>query len=76
MAVADAFTAISEDRPYRKGMNSEGTVTVLKTMVREKSVDENIVALLLQDISQINEIRLQAQNKSAQKYREVFPQAA
>lgn len=73
MCVADVFTAITEDRPYRKGMSPEDTVAVLKTMARENSLDGRIVALLMENIPEVNKNRIIAQSESARQYRELFP---
>jgi HD-GYP domain-containing protein (c-di-GMP phosphodiesterase class II) len=54
MTVADIFTAISEDRPYRKGMNKDQIYKVLKTQAEEKLLDKRIVELLFDNYDIIN----------------------
>ncbi|MEK6265635.1 MAG: HD domain-containing protein [Clostridium sp.] len=46
MTVADIFTAISEDRPYRKGMDKNQIYKIFKTQIEEKLLDKRIVELL------------------------------
>lgn len=46
MTVADIFTAISEDRPYRKGMDKDEIYKILKTQTKENLLDKRIVELL------------------------------
>jgi HD-GYP domain-containing protein (c-di-GMP phosphodiesterase class II) len=46
MAVADIFTAISEDRPYRKGMNQKEIYATIRKLSDEKALDSRIVELL------------------------------
>ncbi len=65
MAVADVFTAITEDRPYRKGMTEP--IPVLDGMVGHK-LDEDIVELLKANIKSINEVRTKAQQSSTTEY--------
>jgi HD-GYP domain-containing protein (c-di-GMP phosphodiesterase class II) len=68
MAVADVFTAITEDRPYRKGMSYENAVKVLNNMVADGSLDENIIRILIEHYHAINNHRIQAQEKAALMY--------
>lgn len=70
MAVADVFTAITENRPYRKGMDSESAVSILKGMVENGSLDEYIVNTLLNNLEEINSIREKAQEEASVKYKE------
>ncbi|MGH4120989.1 HD-GYP domain-containing protein [Clostridium sp.] len=53
MAVADIFTAISEDRPYRKGMNKDEIYKIFKTQTDEKLLDKRIVEVLLDNYETI-----------------------
>lgn len=46
VAVADVFTAVTEDRPYRKGMGRARSIEVLDQMVSDKAIDGDIVAAL------------------------------
>lgn len=54
MAVADIFTAISEDRPYRKGMDKEQIYSILKTQVEQMFLDRGIVDLLFDNYDSVN----------------------
>jgi len=62
MSVADVFTAITEDRPYRQGMTSEKALGVLKSMVNDNGIDRNIVLLLEKNYDIVNIERVTAQN--------------
>ena len=68
MAVADIFTAISEDRPYRKGMERREVISVLESMVRDGSICANVVSLLLDNYELIEETRRTAQQKVRHSY--------
>lgn len=68
MAVADIFTAIMEDRPYRKGMFNKEAVAVLNSMVEDKSVCPYVVSILMDNFEIINETRMEAQQQAAVKY--------
>jgi len=46
MAVSDVFTALLEDRPYRKGMDKNQIYMTIKPMADNNQLDRNIVELL------------------------------
>lgn len=56
MAVADIFTAITEDRPYRKGMKKSKVISILKDLVNNYKLDQDIVNLLIENYHNINSI--------------------
>lgn len=63
MAVADVFTAITEDRPYRAGMGRAESLVVLQDMARDGSLDPGVVGLLAEDFDAVNGLRQEAQAK-------------
>ena len=68
MAVADIFTAITEDRPYRAGMNRRKVEGVLRHFTESGGADEGVVELAIKYFMQINEVRKSAQNKAQKDY--------
>lgn len=46
IAVADVYTAVSEQRPYRPGMNKTSALALLDELVRNGAVDGDIVGLV------------------------------
>ena len=68
MAVADVFTAITEDRPYRAGMEEPEAKEVLRTMVAEKALCPYVFSLMEDYFDEINGIRKEAQMQSAGEY--------
>ncbi|MBT9132940.1 MAG: 3'3'-cGAMP-specific phosphodiesterase 1 [Firmicutes bacterium] len=68
MAVADVFTAITEDRPYRKGMTSDRALQVLRQMAENSALDSHIVSLLELHFDEINSLRVAAQEASVEEY--------
>lgn len=54
MAVADIFTAIAEDRPYRKGMERKEIEVILKSQAENKGLDKKIVNLLIENFEEIS----------------------
>ncbi|MCL2812222.1 MAG: HD domain-containing protein [Clostridia bacterium] len=68
MAVADVVTALTEDRPYRPGMNREEAETVLRDMVNTNELDGDIVALASKNFLYINDVRTKAQQEAWMHY--------
>lgn len=48
VAVADIFTALTEERPYRKPMDNKKVVSILHENVKKGAIDTEITALLLE----------------------------
>lgn len=53
MMVADIFTALAEDRPYRKGMSKDGIIQILKQFSDSQLLDTKIIALLFDNFDEI-----------------------
>ena len=68
MAVADIFTAITEDRPYRKGMKKNKVEKVLTEMSLSNKIDKDIVATLLENYNEINQLRIEKQKNASDYY--------
>lgn len=68
MAVADVFTAIAEDRPYRKAMNKNDIIKILLNYAKENLLDKDIVNLLVNNYDLVDDARRQAQTKSQSSY--------
>jgi HD-GYP domain-containing protein (c-di-GMP phosphodiesterase class II) len=69
MAVADIFTAVTEDRPYRKGLDRAETTRILNGMVKDGSLDPNIVSVLIEQFVEINDLRIKSQAKALEGYK-------
>jgi HD-GYP domain-containing protein (c-di-GMP phosphodiesterase class II) len=61
MAVADVFTAITENRPYRKGMDADQAKSVLRGMAAASRLDSRVTALLLHNYDELNVLRERVQ---------------
>ncbi|SET49914.1 HD domain-containing protein [Natronincola peptidivorans] len=68
IAVADVFTAITEERPYRKGMKEIEALKVLNKMVNRNVIDPHLVKVLSDNFAKINITRIQAQEKAMIEY--------
>ena len=68
MAVADVFVALTEDRPYRKGMTEEAVREIFAEMRDKNELDAHLVDLALEHYDEINERRAEAQSDAMQEY--------
>lgn len=68
MAVADVFTALAEDRPYRAALSPQRVREILEDMARSGSLDQDIVGILFDHFSEIYEFCKEAQEKAASAY--------
>jgi len=69
LAVADVFTAITEDRPYRTGMEGEAALAVLADLAWRGGLDQHLVQLLTTRFSGVNALRHEAQQQALAEYR-------
>lgn len=70
MAVADVFTAITEGRPYRKGMSNDKALQVLQQMAQVSALDSDVVSTLRIHYDEVNSIRIAAQAAASKEYQE------
>jgi HD-GYP domain-containing protein (c-di-GMP phosphodiesterase class II) len=72
LAVADVFTALTEDRPYRNGMPGQHALEVLTRMAEEGRLDPGAVSLLGGNYENVNSARREAQEQAAAEYKETL----
>jgi HD-GYP domain-containing protein (c-di-GMP phosphodiesterase class II) len=75
ISVADITTALTEDRPYRPGMDKRKARSVLDGLMRSCGVDKEIADLASKHHSLINCVRESVQHEAQDKYN-AFRQAA
>lgn len=71
MAVADIFTALTEDRPYRLGMKRSDTLRVLDDMRLRSAINGQIVAVAGSYYEKLETVRMDAQADARTKYQTV-----
>lgn len=72
VAVADVFTAITEKRPYRDGMDRQQAEGVLRRMAAEHALDGHVTSLLLDNYEVFNEIRSLVQQQADAGFRAFY----
>jgi HD-GYP domain-containing protein (c-di-GMP phosphodiesterase class II) len=71
MTVADIFTAIAEDRPYRLGMLRDQAVFVMRELASEGKIDAEVLTMLFDNFEHIDQARRQAQEAARLEYAEL-----
>jgi HD-GYP domain-containing protein (c-di-GMP phosphodiesterase class II) len=74
MAVADIFTALTENRPYRKGMTPEDSLAIVEQMANSSTLDPEVVKLLKANFDQINSSRMAIELASTDQYQQLYEQ--
>ena len=72
MMVADIFTALTEDRPYRKGMSKDGVVKILKQFSDRCLLDTRIINLLFENYEKISTYVAEKQTAARDFYEKQF----
>ena len=68
IAVADVFTALTEDRPYRPGMTKYDSLRTIERMAWDRALDADIVSTLVNSYDEVNSIRLAVQAEESAEY--------
>lgn len=68
MAVADIFTAITEDRPYRLGMPRDRAESILCGMAKNGGISPFVNSLLMENYEAVAGVRKTAAEKAVEKY--------
>ena len=69
MAVADVFTALAEDRPYRKSMEKNALMSILKSNFKT-GLDSSLVDILEHNFHEVFELNSKKQVESKEFYRQ------
>ncbi len=75
IAVADVFTAITEDRPCRSAMNLADAANTLRRMSATHLLDPTLVELALTHRHELDEARRSAQAEASREYEAIMAQA-
>ncbi|MEO2069516.1 MAG: HD domain-containing phosphohydrolase [Desulfurobacteriaceae bacterium] len=68
MAVADIFTALMEDRPYKKGLPVKRAIAIIDDLVKNGKLDKKVVNVLKENLEKINVRRETAQKRAVEVY--------
>ncbi len=72
MSLADVFTALREDRPYRAGLDNVQTLGILDEMTGQGALDPELLSLARKNLDELDIRRCAAQAKAAQEFRQFY----
>ncbi len=72
MTVADLFTAVAEDRPYRNGLERDKIAKILVSQVNRNGIDRGIATLLLDHFDEISAQVREKQSRCRTMFEEKF----
>ena len=72
MAVADIFTALSEDRPYRVGMKQQEVLSTLQTMCAKNYLDKVVFRALEENYEEVLTLTKKHQAEAKEYYEREF----
>jgi putative nucleotidyltransferase with HDIG domain len=75
MAVADVFTALTQDRPHRKGLSPQESLNIVEQMANQATMDSGVVKVLRANFESINASRMSFQLAAMDKYQQMQEQA-
>lgn len=69
LSMADIFTALTEDRPYRGGLDREAVLAILGKMVANFELDRKVFDVLVAHYADLDRARIAAQETALREYR-------
>ena len=71
MAVADMFTALTEERPYKRALSSSEAMRIMIQLSEKGEIDKQVVSVLRNNLKAIDRSREVSQRLAAELYREL-----
>lgn len=68
VSVADVFTALTEDRPYRSGLGGKQAIGIMGEMVGDGSLDPALVDIAVRHHDELDTARREAQQQADRRY--------
>lgn len=72
MSLADVFTALREDRPYRESVSSGETLDILGDLTSRGVLDQDLLDLARNNLDELDIRRRAAQAKAASEFRQFY----
>jgi len=69
VAMADIFAAVTEDRPYRKGLDRGNALRLLRRLTREEYLDSEIFHVVEAHFDELTQARITAQTDCLEDYK-------
>lgn len=72
LAIADIFTALSENRPYRSGLERKVVLEILDDMADNNKIDADLLGLVKFNYSSLQDLREITQQEKKQEYKNLL----
>ncbi|UCF30800.1 MAG: HD domain-containing protein [bacterium] len=72
LAVADVFTAVTEDRPYRKAMTRDMPLRFLMDLADSQQLDPEVMSVMESRFDDLNDLRRNIQEAACTRYDEMI----
>ena len=69
VAMADIFAAVTEDRPYRKGLSRNKALSLLNRLTKEGYLDSEIFQMVEDNFDELSKVRTVAQRDCLEDYK-------
>jgi HD-GYP domain-containing protein (c-di-GMP phosphodiesterase class II) len=69
LAVSDMFTALTEERPYRRALSTQTAMDIIN---KSSNLDYDVKACLNKNLEEINEVRKNSQEDAFRSINEFF----
>jgi len=69
VAMADIFTAVTEDRPYRKGLDREQSLSLLRSLTEHGHLDREIFQAVENNFAELSQVWKSARAQSLEDFR-------
>lgn len=70
MTIADIFTAMTEERPYRECEPKENLIAMLRNMADADKIDEELLNILINNYDEVFKVRKKFQNEAMEQFKE------
>jgi HD-GYP domain-containing protein (c-di-GMP phosphodiesterase class II) len=72
MSVADIFTALAEDRPYREGLEQREVISILRGLCAKNFIDRIVLRVLEENYEEILTLTKKKQAEAKEYYEQEF----
>ncbi len=72
LAIADIFTALSENRPYRSGLARDSIIDILNDMADKNKIDNDLLTIVSFNYSSLQDLRAIKQREKQKEYEKLL----
>lgn len=72
MQIADIFTALTENRPYRKGLDRYDAIEIIRSLVRDDKLDKDVFSVLEANLELIMEKLFDIKKRGLERFNSFY----